>query len=635
MRFEHPHILWLLLLIAPAIPAFFWWSAREKRRLLDRLIHPRLREQLLAGASSRLQTIRCCFWTLGGALLIVALARPQWGFDLEEVRQKGLDIVVAIDTSRSMLAEDVAPNRLARAKLAALDLRKLARADRMGLVAFAGTAFLQCPLSSDDEAFRQSVNELNVNIIPQGGTALAEAIQTAQEAFRQKTDNHRVLVLFTDGEDHDGNAVEAAKAAAKDGLRIFTIGVGTQNGELLRTTDTKGRSEYIKDSEGHVVKSELNDKLLAAIADATQGFYRLLGGAHTIDILYERGLAPLPKGELAARQIKRYRERFQWFLFGAVVLLLGEMFLPQRKRERLSAEPVLAKAAALALVFVLPGAAGAASAGKALRDYGAGKFDRALHQFEALLEKKPNDPRLNFNAGDAAFQAGFYDKALKRFNSSLATDDLTLQEQSFYNLGNTHYRMGEEEQDPSKKQANWEQAVSSYESALKLQANDSDARHNLEGVKRKLEELKQQQQKNQDKNKDKQDKDQKEDQQQDQQKQDQQNQQQDKQNQSSKSQDQQKQDQQKQQDQQNKKGDNSQQQQQQPGEKKNDSQNGAQSQPGEEDQDQPQSQEAGKKFQLTPQQAMRLLEGAKGDERTLIFIPQPKTNRNNRVLKDW
>src|SRR5204862_7368046 len=157
------------------------------------------------------------------------------------------DIVVAIDTSRSMLAEDVAPNRLSRAKLAALDLRKLAKADRMGLVAFAGTAFLQCPLSSNDEAFRQSINELNVNIIPQGGTAIAEAIQSARTAFKEKSENHKVLVLFTDGEDHDGQALDAAKEAAKDGLRIFTIGVGTANGEQLRITDARGRSELIKD----------------------------------------------------------------------------------------------------------------------------------------------------------------------------------------------------------------------------------------------------------------------------------------------------------------------------------------------------------------------------------------------------
>src|SRR3954467_2089886 len=314
MRFEHPDLLWLLVLVVPGLAAFFWWSWREKRRVLDRFVNPRLLGQLISGVSPALQKLHCYLLIASAALLVFALARPQWGFDWEEVRQRGLDIVVAIDTSRSMLAEDVSPNRLTRAKLAALDLRKLAKADRMGLVAFAGSAFLQCPLSSDDEAFRQSINELNVNIIPQGGTALAEAIDTARAAFKQKGDNHRVLVLFTDGEDQEGAAVDSAKAAAKEGLRIFTVGVGTAEGELLRTTDARGRSEYIKDSEGHVVKSQLNKQLLTDIADATQGFYMLLGGARTIDILYERGLAPLPKGELGGRQVKRYHERFQWFL---------------------------------------------------------------------------------------------------------------------------------------------------------------------------------------------------------------------------------------------------------------------------------------------------------------------------------
>src|SRR6058998_1526337 len=134
-----------------------------------------------------------------------------------------------------MLATDVAPDRLRRAQLAALDLKRLAKSDRLGLVAFAGSAFLQCPLTLDDEAFRQSVEALDVNIIPQGGTALAEAIYAAKGAFKAGNDNHKVLVLFTDGEDHDGHALEAAKAAGKDGLRIFTVGVGTASGELLRT----------------------------------------------------------------------------------------------------------------------------------------------------------------------------------------------------------------------------------------------------------------------------------------------------------------------------------------------------------------------------------------------------------------
>jgi len=654
MRFEHPHLLWLLLLIVPGVILFFWWAQREKRRLLERIINPRLFEQLAAGISSRLQTLRCYLWTAAAALLVISFARPQWGFDWEEIRQHGLDIVVAIDTSRSMLAEDVAPNRLTRAKLAALDLRKLANADRMGLIAFAGTAFLQCPLSSDDEAFQQSVNELNVNIIPQGGTALAEAIETARAAFKQKTDNHHVLVLFTDGEDHDGNAVETAKAVAKEGLRIFTVGVGTPNGELLRTIDARGRSEYIKDSEGHVVKSGLNKGLLTQIAEATQGFYVPLEGSQTIDILYTRGLAPLPKGDLGARQVKRYHERFQWFLCAALVLLLAEMFLPERKRQKATAvRPVLARAAAVFLFFLLPLVSHAASAGKASKDYSAGKYERALHQYQDLLAKKPADPKLNFNAGDAAFQAGFYDKALKHFNSSLATEDLALQEQSFYNLGNAHYRLGEEGEDPSKKQGNWEQAINSYESALKLNPNDPDAKHNLEFVKKKLEELKQQQQqqnKDGDKN-DKEDKDKQDQNKQDPNKQDQkdnQQQQQDQQKQDQQNQDQQKQQdkdqqQQQQQDQQQQKpADQQQAKQQKPDDKKNDQQASKQQQqpkPGEEeDQDQQDGQEPGKqrKIQMTPQQAMRLLEAMKNEERTLIFAPPNKTNRPpNRIFKDW
>src|SRR5205823_5643484 len=176
--------------------------------------------------------------------LILALARPQLGFDWEEVKQRGLDIMVAIDASKSMLAEDIAPNRLARAKLAALDLMQQAKSDRLGLVAFAGSAFLQCPLTVDETAFRQSLESLDVNIIPQGGTALAEAIDTALGGFKEG-DNYKALVLLTDGEDHDSGALEAAKKAAQAGLQIFTVGVGTTDGELLRIKDANGKSDFV------------------------------------------------------------------------------------------------------------------------------------------------------------------------------------------------------------------------------------------------------------------------------------------------------------------------------------------------------------------------------------------------------
>ena len=336
MRFEHPHLLWLLLLAIPGLAAFFWWAWRTKRRLIAQFVQSRLLANLTVRVSTTRQKIRTALLIASVAFLIVVLARPQWGFNWEDAKQRGLDVIVAIDTSKSMLAEDVAPNRLTRAKLAALDLKRLAKTDRVALIAFAGTAFLQCPLSFDDEAFRQSINLLDVNIIPQGGTALAEAIQTAQAAFKEKGDNHKVLVLFTDGEDHDGHAVEAARSAAEEGMRIFTVGVGTKNGELLRTMDARGRSDFIKDEQGNVVKSHLNEDLLRDIAKAGSGFYMLLSGANAIEVLYEQGLAPLPKTEKSTSRVKRYHERYQWLLGLAIALLVTEMFLPERKPFRRS-----------------------------------------------------------------------------------------------------------------------------------------------------------------------------------------------------------------------------------------------------------------------------------------------------------
>src|SRR5438552_11605975 len=157
MRFEHPNLLWLLLLALPGLTGFFWWSWRERRRLIAQFVQSRLLANLTVGVSAKRLKVRLGLLIAAVGLLVIALARPQWGFDWEEAKQRGLDVVVAIDTSKSMLAEDIAPNRLARAKLSALDLMQQARSDRLGLVAFAGSAFLQCPLTVADVAFRQSV----------------------------------------------------------------------------------------------------------------------------------------------------------------------------------------------------------------------------------------------------------------------------------------------------------------------------------------------------------------------------------------------------------------------------------------------------------------------------------------------
>src|SRR3954469_3785486 len=208
MSFVSSRVLWAIPVVVPGVIWFLWWSWRKRQALVRLFVSERLLPQLLEGFSPRRLKIKMTLVVLAVLFLMLALARPQWGFVWEEANQRGRDILVAIDTSRSMLAQDMAPDRLTRAKLAALDLLRLAKNDRLGLIAFAGGAFLQSPLTLDDEAFRQNIEALDTSIIPQGGTAITEAIQTAVTTFEtEEGDNHKVLVIFTDGEDHESGAV--------------------------------------------------------------------------------------------------------------------------------------------------------------------------------------------------------------------------------------------------------------------------------------------------------------------------------------------------------------------------------------------------------------------------------------------
>jgi Ca-activated chloride channel family protein len=508
MTFEHPNILWLLLVLPPALLVFFWWAMRSRQRLLVQFIEARLLSQLTVGISPARQKIRFGCLVFAVALLVVTLARPQHGFDLQEVEQRGLDIVVAVDTSKSMLATDIAPNRLARAKLAALELMQKAGTDRMGLVAFAGDAFLECPLTIDNTAFQQCVQALDVNAIPQGGTAVAAAINTALTAFKEDS-RHKVLVLLTDGEDNDTGALEAAQNAAKAGLKIFSIGIGTAAGDLLRVTDANGNSDYVRDEQGNVVKSHLNEALLQQIAGATGGFYLPLRGANAIDTLYERGLAPLPKSEGRERLVRRYHEQFHWPLALAILLLVSELFLPERKLERKNANnirprpgplpqerenhsPVSAVTGTVVLLalLVFPGITSASPA-SALREYQSGNYTNALQEFERLAQVNTNDLRLVFNAGAAAYRATNFDTALNAFQAVTLSPDLKLQQQAHYNLGNTLYRLGELKFEPDTEgltalEESWQQAIKSYEHAAQLNTNDTDVAYNLAFVKKQL-----------------------------------------------------------------------------------------------------------------------------------------------------
>lgn len=678
MNFGVPQLLFITAATVLLLGAFLWHAWRKRQRDILLFVRSRLLAQLTVGVSPWRLKLRLVLLVVAVGGILLAMARPRWGFAWEEVKHKGLDIVVAIDTSRSMLAEDVAPNRLTRAKLSAAELVTTAANDRLGLVAFAGTAFLQCPLTLDEEAFRQCLNELNVGIIPQGGTALAEAIQTATKSFRNDSENPRAIVLFTDGEDHEEGINEAIREAKEANVRIYCVGVGTQQGELIRQNTEKSASDFIKDAEGQVVKSHLNEALLQKIVDETQGLYLPLRGANTMELLYDRGLGPLlgftreaKKGTPdATRLIKQYYERFQWPLGLAILLLLAELFVPERRRVRRPEKSALPQSSwvqslsVLALLLATPLAAPASNA-KALRLYREGRYDDALQEYKKSLAQNPKDPRLAFNTGSAAYQARQYNEALERFTDSTIAKDLKLQESAYYNLGNTRVRLGQETEDPKAKMSTWQEAVKNYEDALKLDPKDADAQYNLGAVKKMLEELKKQQQdqqKDDKKDQDQQDKDKDKDKEKDKDK-DKQDQQDKKDQQDKNQQDQQKQDQ-KDQKQQDKKDE-------QKKEPKPDQKDQKQSDQQKQDQKQPESKPEEKKpseqgqdkkdqkdssagqtnqppaeagqtnapaamdGKMTPQQARQLLDSQKNSEKALIIIPQEKLERSRRIQRDW
>src|SRR5882757_4257665 len=547
MNFGAPNWLWALAFL-PLLVLLYVRAERRGAIKLREFVSPRLLPQLAGNVNRVRRAIRFAFVLFALALAIIALAKPRWGYTYEDVKRRGLDLLFAVDTSRSMLSNDVAPNRLERVKLAAQDLITELQGDRVGLIAFAGRAFLQAPLTIDYDAAVESINDLDTKTIPEGGTNISEAIALATQTFGKSAMGNRALIIFTDGEELSGDAVSGAKKAADAGVRIFTVGVGTAQGSLI-PVEGKGEAGFVKDAKGQVVKSKLDENRLREIAQATGGIYlHLESGPQTMRQLYEEGLSKLKAAEIDARLSSRPIERYEWPLGGAIAVLIASLFLNDRKKARLQAirrAPV--KREALVTVAILLVAAAQAYAVSGIDLYNKGKYEEALAQFQKDLEHNINPadvPKMHFDAGVAAYKLREYDKALEAFSQSLVDRSPALQEKSRYNLGRTLEDRADFGKTNEETLKDLENAAQHYEQALKLDPQDKAAAERLEIVRKKIEKLKQhpkqpppQPQKNQQNKKD-QKKDEQQQQQQQQQSQDEQQQNQDQ------NQDQQKQDQQ-------------------------------------------------------------------------------------------
>src|SRR5215472_814535 len=440
MTFGAPEWLWGLSLI-PLLIALFVRSEHRALKRLQQFVSARLLPQLAATVNRPRRIIRFGLLLLGLALAILSLAQPRWGYTFEDVKRKGLDLLIAVDTSRSMLSNDVQPSRLERVKLAIQDLIDELQGDRVGLIAFAGRAFLQAPLTIDYDAVIEAVNDLDTKTIPEGGTNISSAITLATQSFGKSAMGNRALIIFTDGEELSGDAVKTAKAAADAGVRIFTVGVGTPQGSLIPVTGDNGETSFVKDINGQVVKSKLDDKRLREVAEATGGFYlHLENGPRTMQQVQSEGLAKMQAAEMDVRLSRRPIERYEWPLGGALIALALSILIPERRRVRQRAYiPAPAKAAAAAALLILLCSSAFATA-PGINAYQQGKFEDAYKEFQETLKSHPQsraEDELQFDSGTAAYKLKDYNKALESFSQALLTPDTGFQSKGHYNLGNT------------------------------------------------------------------------------------------------------------------------------------------------------------------------------------------------------
>ena len=334
MRFASPENLILLGLILFLV-IFYIWAIRRKQTMLSRFGDLFLLMKNAPYLSFARQGGKAAVTITGVLFLVFTLSQLQCGTHMEMMRREGIDLMIAIDVSNSMLAEDFKPNRIGKARQEVRGILDRLQGDRVGLVAFAGEAFIQSPLTLDYTAAKMFLDVIDVGLIPEQGTAIGDAIDKAAEAFVSRERKHKVLILLTDGEDQTNRAEAAAEDAREEGIKIFPIGIGSSAGEPIPVLNRKGeRVGYKKDNDGEVIVTKLDEITLQKIALTTGGkYYRATAGEMELDKVYEE-ISKMEKKELEGKLMMQYEDRFQYPLFIAILLIVGEFFISEKRKVR-------------------------------------------------------------------------------------------------------------------------------------------------------------------------------------------------------------------------------------------------------------------------------------------------------------
>ncbi len=332
-RFANPDNLYFLLAI-PAAVLFFVYSRYRSRKALGNFGDSVLVSRLIPDKSRTRPVMKFILVSLAAALMVIAAARPQYGDRLEEVRREGVEVIIALDVSNSMLAEDIRPNRLERSKQAIERLVEQLENDRIGLIVFAGDAYMQLPVTADYVSAKMFLSSVGPEIVPKQGTAIGAAINLGLRSFTPTNRESRAMIIITDGENHEDDPVSAAKTAADENVVIYTVGIGSPEGAPIPFT-AGGRTDFLKDRDGNTVISRLDEKILSEIASVTGGKYvRATAAGIGLNEIYA-DIGKMKKSETGGKVFTEYNDHFQYFAGASILLLLAELFVMDRKNRRL------------------------------------------------------------------------------------------------------------------------------------------------------------------------------------------------------------------------------------------------------------------------------------------------------------
>ena len=512
-RFEEPTYLYLLAAL-PLIAILRWVLERKQLKRLKLFGDPTLLRHLMPDVSKMRPVVK--FWMLlaAMALIIVMMARPQMGTRISHEKRTGIESIIAMDISNSMLAEDVTPSRLDRTKMMVENLVDNFTDDKIGLIVFAGDAFVQLPITSDYVSAKMFLSEIEPSLIATQGTDIATAINMAANSFTQQQGVGKAIIVITDGEDHEGGALEAAKAAKKKGMRVYVLGVGSDKGAPIPL----GNGDYMKDRTGNTVMTKLNEEMCRQIAEAGGGAYIHVDNNTNAQRQLDSELAKLSKKEMQSTIYSDYDEQFQAFGIIAIILLILEICILESKNpiaRRLNIFGRKQRTTTLIVALLVASASFAQNDRRYITQgnklFRSGQFDKAEVAYRKAIEKNPRNPQAHYNLGNSLMAQKKDSAAVQSFQKSTELETSKIRKaMAFHNMGvvcQQHKMYGE--------------AIEAYKNSLRLNPKDDATRYNLELCKRQQRNQKNQDKQDQNKHKDKNGNDQKDEKQKNKDKQDQ------------------------------------------------------------------------------------------------------------------